>query len=119
MESQTNKKIFLEKIEEIIPWDEWLGIIKPCYYKGERGNKPYDLELMLRIYILQNLYDLSDMKVMMEVIGSRAFLEFCGVDSPRQVPDGVLWEGFVLFLRKTKYRKNYFHRLWKYWNEKN
>ena len=21
-------------------------MIKPCYYKGERGNKPYDLELI-------------------------------------------------------------------------
>lgn len=88
IESQTSKKIFLEKIEKIIPWDEWLGIIKPCYYKGERGNKSYDLELMLRIYILQNLYGLSDMKVTIEVIDKRVFSEFCRVDSPRQIPDG-------------------------------
>lgn len=85
---KTSKKEFLEQIEGIIPWDEWIGIIKPCYYKGERGNKPYDLELMLRIHILQNLYDLSDMKVMTEVIDSRAFSEFCGVDSSNQIPDG-------------------------------
>ena len=50
--------------------------------------QPYDLELMLRIFILQNLYDLADMKVMNEVIDSRAFSDFCGVDSPNQVPDG-------------------------------
>lgn len=62
--------------------------IKPCYYKGERGNKPYDLELMLRIYMLQNLYDLSDMGTVAEVIDSRAFSEFCGVDSSNQVLDG-------------------------------
>jgi len=43
---------------------------------------------MLRIFLLQNLYDLSDMKVMNEVIDSRAFSDFCGVDSPNQVPDG-------------------------------
>ena len=42
-----------------MPWGEWLSLIKPCYYKGERGNKPYDLELMLRIYLIQNLYDLT------------------------------------------------------------
>ena len=75
-------------MEELIPWDEFIGIIKPVYYKGEVGNKPYALELMLRIFILQNLYDLSDMKAMNEVIDSRAFSEFCGVDSPNQVPDG-------------------------------
>lgn len=85
---KTSKKEFLEKIEGIIPWNEWIEIIKPCYYKGERGNKPYDLELMLRINILQNLYDLSDMKVMTEVIDSWAFSDFCGVDSSNQIPDG-------------------------------
>lgn len=87
-QTKTRKKVFLNQIDQIIPWNEWIGIIKPCYYKGERGNKPYDLELMLRIYILQNLYDLSDMKVMAEVIDSRAFSEFCGVDSSNQIPDG-------------------------------
>ena len=84
----TSKKDFLEKIERIIPFAEWTEIIRPCYYKGERGNKPYELELMLRIYLLQNLYDLSDMKVKNEVIDSRAFSDFCGIDSPNQVPDG-------------------------------
>lgn len=86
--AKTSKKEFLNKIEKLIPWSEWIGIIKPIYYKGEVGNKPYDLELMLRIFILQNLYDLSDMKAMNEVIDSRAFSDFCGIDSPNQVPDG-------------------------------
>ena len=85
---RTKKKEFLAKIERLIPWGEWLLLIRPCYYKGERGNKPYDLELMLRIYLLQNLYDLSDEKTVAEVIDSRAFSEFCGVDSSNQVPDG-------------------------------
>ena len=58
------------------------------YYKGERGNKPYELELMLRIFILQNLYNLSDEGTVAEVIDSRAFSEFCGVDSSNQVPNG-------------------------------
>ncbi len=85
---RTKKKEFLAQIDRIIPWDEWIALIQPCYYKGERGNKPYDLELMLRIYMLQNLYDLSDMAAVAEVIDSRAFSEFCGVDSSNQVPDG-------------------------------
>ena len=85
---RTKKKEFLAKIERLIPWDEWKALIQPCYYKGERGNKPYELELMLRIYLLQNLYDLSDEKTVAEVIDSRAFSEFCGVDSSNQVPDG-------------------------------
>lgn len=85
---RTKKKEFLTQMDRIIPWGEWIALIRPCYYKGERGNKPYDLELMLRIYMLQNLYDLSDIGTVAEVIDSRAFSEFCGVDSSNQVPDG-------------------------------
>lgn len=86
--ARTNKKEFLEKLERIIPWTEFIKLIKPYYYKGERGNKPYPLELMLRIFILQNVYTLADMAVMNEVIDSRAFSNFCGINSPDEVPDG-------------------------------
>lgn len=86
--ARTNKKEFLEKMDCIIPWVTFVELVQPHYYKGERGNKPYPLELMLRIFILQNLYDLADMKVMNEVIDSRAFTSFCCINSPDEVPDG-------------------------------
>lgn len=75
-------------MDSLIAWTEWMGILKPHYYVGEHGNKPYKLETMLRIHLLQNLYDLSDMGAMTEVIDSRAFSEFCRVDSSNQVPVG-------------------------------
>ena len=87
-QARTKKKEFLTQIERIIPWVEWRALIEPCYYKGERGNKPYSLGLMLRLYLLQNLYNLSDESTVAEAIDSRAFSEFCGVDSSNQVPDG-------------------------------
>ena len=57
-----NKQISLSNLEDElsqvrVPWNEWTAMIKPCYYKGERVNKPYDLELMLRLYLIQNLYN--------------------------------------------------------------
>ena len=85
---RAKKKEFLAEIDRIVPWGEWIKLIRPCYYKGERGNKPYDLERMLRIYLIQNLYNLSDMATVAEVMDSRAFSDFCGVDSSNQVPDG-------------------------------
>ena len=85
---RTKKREFLAEIDRIVPWEEWMSIIKPYYYKGERGNKPYDLERMLRIYLVQNLYNLSDVATVAEVIDSRAFSDFCGVESSNQVPDG-------------------------------
>lgn len=87
-QAKTKKKEFLTQIDSIIPWGEWMEIIRPHYYKGERGNKPYELELMLRLYLLQNLYDLADSATSEQVIDSRAFSEFCGVNSSSQVPDG-------------------------------
>ena len=62
--------------------------VEPHYYKGERGNKPYDKELMLRLYLLQNLYNLLDMQTAEQVIDSRAFSDFCSISSPEKVPDG-------------------------------
>ena len=87
-QARTKKKEFLEQMDRLIPWGKWVEEIKPCYYKGERGNKPYGIELMLRLYVLQNLYTLSDEGTVAEVIDSRAFSDFCGVDSSNQVPDG-------------------------------
>lgn len=87
-EVKTHKKEFLEQIERIMPWGELEELVRPCYYEGKRGNKPYDLELMLRIHLLQNLYNLSDEGTRNEVIDSRAFSDFCGVESSNQIPDG-------------------------------
>ena len=87
-EVKTHKREFLEQMEHIIPWEELEELVRPCYYEGKRGNKPYDMELMLRIHLLQNLYDLSDEGTMNEIIDSRAFSDFCNVESSNQVSDG-------------------------------
>ena len=110
-QARTSKKEFLEKIEAIIPWNEFIEEIQPYYYKGERGNKPYELELMLRIFILQNLYDISDMGLMNEIIDSRAFSEFCGVDSSNQVPDGDTIGRFRNLLAANKLQEKLFIRV--------
>lgn len=105
---RTKKKAFLEQIDRIVPWGEWVAIVKPHYYKGERGNKPYDLELMLRIYMLETLYDLSDMGTVAEVLDSRAFSEFCGVDSGNQVPDGDTLGRFRNLLEEHGLQQQFF-----------
>ena len=105
---RTKKKEFLAQIEGIIPWREWLSLIQPCYYKGERGNQPYPLELMLRLYVLQNLYNLSDMATVTESIDSRAFSAFCGVDSSNQVPDGDTLGRFRNLLIKNELQEKLF-----------
>ncbi len=39
-EVRTHKKEFLEQMDRLVPWGEWVKKIQPHYYKGERGNKP-------------------------------------------------------------------------------
>ena len=85
---RTRKKEFLEQIDRLVPWDAWAALVEPYYPKGLNGNKPYPLERMLRIHVFQNLYDLSDMGTKDKLSDSRAVAEFCGIDSPNQVPDG-------------------------------
>ena len=34
---KTKREEFLEIMDEIIPWGEWVGVIEPYYPKGKRG----------------------------------------------------------------------------------
>jgi len=86
--AMTHKKEFLAQINRLVPWDAWLALLRPHYYEGRRGQKPYPEAVMLRIFILQNLYDLSDMGLSDALLDSRAFDEFCGIERPEEVPDG-------------------------------
>lgn len=108
---RTKKKEFLAQIDRIIPWGKWIALMRPCYYKGERGNKPYDLERMLRIYMIQNLYNLSDTASVAEVIDSRAFSDFCGVESSNQLPDRDTLGRFRNLLIKNGLQENLSHKL--------
>ena len=110
---RTHKKEFLAQIEQLIPWGEWEAIVKPYYYQGERGNKPYELNLMLHLHILQNLYDLSDMGTAAEVIDSRAFSDFCSVSSSNQVPDGDTIGRFRNLLVKNGLQQQFFAQVLK------
>ena len=107
-QASTKKKEFLGIMEKLIPCSEWVGIVQPHYYKGERGNKPYDLELMLRIYVLQHLYNLADDAARNEIIDNHAFSQFCGVDSSNQAPDGDTIGRFRHILEQNQLGEDFF-----------
>gem|GEM_PF-2542277 len=67
--SEQNKKVvtkkakFLNEMEQVVPWQAFIDVIKPHYHKTynpKGGRKAYPLETMLRIYFLQQWYSLSD-----------------------------------------------------------
>lgn len=91
-----------------MPWEELYELIKSCYYEGARGNKPYDLELLLRIHMIQNLYDLSDEGTQNEIIDSSAFSDFCEVESSNQIQDGDTIGWFLNLRIKNHIHKQFF-----------
>ncbi len=108
-QASTKKKEFLGIMEKLIPWSEWVGIVQPHYYKGERGNKPYDLELMLRIYVLQHLYNLADDAARNEIIDSRAFSQFCGCGLQQSGAGWRYHRAFSASPRTEPARRGVFH----------
>lgn len=57
---KSKREQFLESMEAIIPWSELEALIEPHYPKAGNGRQPVGLSIMLRVYFLQQWFDLSD-----------------------------------------------------------
>ena len=85
---KTKREEFLEIMDEIIPWGEWVGVIEPYYPKGKRGRPPMGIEKMLRMYLLQIWFNLSDSATEDAIYDSYAMRKFTGIDFMTEaVPD--------------------------------
>ena len=82
---KTRRRAFLETMDASVPWDEWLELIRPFYYadfEGKRGRPPVALELILRMYLLQVWFTLSDEGPGDENYENAAMAWFAGVALP-------------------------------------
>jgi IS5 family transposase len=85
---KTRREQFLEEMDAVMPWAELLALILPHYSKGEIGRKPVGLDIMLRVYFLQQWFALSDPGVEDALYESPVLRRFSGVDLGRApVPD--------------------------------
>ncbi|MFZ1383998.1 MAG: IS5 family transposase [Propionicimonas sp.] len=81
---------FLTMMDQVIPWTEWVGLIEPFYYNNKRGRRARPLETMLRMYLLQVWFHLSDEAVEDQINDSYAMRKFMGLDfATEQVPDAT------------------------------
>ena len=89
----SRREQFLETMDATIPWQRWVALIEPFYYvdgPGKRGRKAKPLETMLRMYLLQAWFSLSDEGVEDAVYDSYAMRRFMGLDfAVEQVPDAT------------------------------
>src|SRR2546425_11781315 len=51
---KTRRAIFLEEMEQVVPWGELCELVAPHYPKPGKGRRPVGVERMLRIYFLHS-----------------------------------------------------------------
>ena len=84
----TRREIFLTQMDKVVPRGELCAVIGPHYPRSERGRPPVGLERMLRIYFVQQWFNLSDPAVEEALYDSMAMRRFVGIDLGREpVPD--------------------------------
>ncbi len=57
---KTRREVFLEEMEQVVPWKALLKLIEPHYPVAGRGRRPYPMESILRVHLMQNWFALSD-----------------------------------------------------------
>jgi IS5 family transposase len=85
---KTRRAEFLEEMEQVVPWGKLCAPIEPHYPREGQGRRPVGVERMLRIYFLQQWFNLSDPAVEEALYDSVVMRQFVGIDLGREpVPD--------------------------------
>jgi len=84
----TRREQFLSEMDAVIPWSRLLELIAPYYPRAGQGRQPLGLEKMLRIYFLQQWFNLSDPQAEDAIYDSEAMRRFARVELGEDVaPD--------------------------------
>ena len=106
---KTRREEFLEIMDEIIPWEEWISVIAPFYPKGKRGRPAKGIEKMLRMYLLQVWFNLSDEGTEDAIYDSYAMRKFMGINFLEEdVPDATTLLKFRRLLEENGLNKVFF-----------
>lgn len=111
---KTRRHAFLQEMNDAIPWKGLCDIIKPFYFSDSSGlgRKPHALELMLRIYFMQNWFSLSDPGMEDALRDSAAMREFAGFTSfSETVPDETTILNFRHLLEQHELTERLFNQV--------
>ena len=92
----TRRERFLGEMELVIPWQPMHALIEPYYPKAGNGTQPMPLERMLRIYFMQQWFNLSDPGMEDALYDSESMRRFAGIEL---VDDSVPDESTILRFR--------------------
>jgi IS5 family transposase len=90
-QKQTRRDRFLAQIETITPWEALEQIIAPHFpSRGGRGRPAIGLARMMRMYVAQQCFGLSDERIEDALYDSQAIRRFVGIDLGREAaPDAA------------------------------
>jgi len=84
----TRRERFLAEMDAVIPWADLLPVVEPHYPKAGNGRQPLGLEKMLRIYFVQQWFNLSDPQAEDALYDSESIRRFVRIElSEDVVPD--------------------------------
>jgi IS5 family transposase len=92
----TRRERFLAEMDAVIPWSGILALIEPHYPKAGNGTQPMPMERMLRIYFMQQWFNLSDPAAEDSLYDSESMRRFAGIEL---VEDAVPDETTILRFR--------------------
>ena len=77
---KSKRELFLDQMNQVVPWSELLALVEPFYPKAGNGRQPVGLGIMLRTYFLQQWFSLSDPGMEEAFYDSPTLRRFAGVD---------------------------------------
>ena len=80
---KSRREEFLSVMDVVVPWRELEALIEPHYPKAGNGRQPVGLSIMLRVYFLQQWFNLSDPGAEDALYESPILRRFAGVDLGR------------------------------------
>ena len=84
---KTRREVFLEEMELVVPWTALLKVISPHYPMAGRGRRPYPLESMLRVHLMQNWFSLSDPAMEEALYEIASLRSFARLNLTEPIPD--------------------------------
>ena len=71
----------------MVPWQRLEERIRPHYFRGQRGRRPYALAVMLRVHVVQLCYNLSDPAMKDLLYEAEPVRRFAGLRLTEALPD--------------------------------
>ena len=84
---KTRKQVFLEQMDQVVPWAALVNLIAPYYPEGRTGRPPFSLLTMLRIHFLQQWFTLSDPGMEEAFFDTPLYREFAQLEEFGRLPD--------------------------------